>query len=140
METLGPQISFYAYALATLLTLVIGIVYASRRQVMPYHLKALETSWDDIDPKYQLMLRLFLNGGGWYGISTGLFMLLLLFIPFRNGEVWAGLAIGIVGLIGALSLTLIVYTVKSKTKGDPPLWLMIVICLLLVIGLVGVIL
>jgi len=140
METLGLQISFYAYAFATLLTLVIGIVYASRREVMPYHLKALGTTWDEIDPKYQLMLRLFLNGGGWYGISTGLFMTVLLFIPFRNGDTWAGFAIGIIGLIGALSLTLIVHTVKSKTAGNPPLWLMIVICLLLVIGLGGVIL
>ena len=103
---------------------------------MPYHEKALETEWDKIDPKFQLLFRAMLNGGGFFGISSAVMMLVLLFIPYQNGELWAGFTIGIAGLIGALPLTWIVYNVKTKTAGNPPLWLMFVIDTLLIAGLV----
>lgn len=102
---------------------------------MPYHLDALQTSWEDMDPKYKYMLKALLNGGGYYGISCGLFMITLLLIPFRRGDIWAGYAIGIIGLVGTLPLALIVRGVKKNTSGNPPLAVMIVINLFLIIGL-----
>lgn len=135
MESLGHPISFYAYALATMLTLLIGIVYATRKQIMPYHLKALETAWEDIDTKYQFMLRVFLNGAGAGALSTGLFMLVLLLIPFRDGQLWAGYAIGIVGLVSGLHLLYIVYSVRKNTKGNPPIRVVVLLNLALIIGL-----
>lgn len=137
MDTLAENIAFWLYSLATLATLLIGLVYASRRQVMPYHLKALETSWEEIDPKYQFMLKALLNGGGYFGLSVGLFMLILLLIPFRAGEAWAGYAIGVIGLVGTLPLGYIVYRVKKYTAGNPPFAVMIVINLMLIIGLIA---
>ena len=135
MLSIGYDVSFYSFALATLLTLLVGIVYAFRQQIMPYHLKALDTTWDEIDSKYQFMLRALLNGGGFYGISTGLFMLVLLWKPFGEGEFWAGYTIGLVGLTGAIPLAFIVYNVKKQTAGDPPLWIMVVLNILLIVGL-----
>ena len=126
MDSFAVNLAFWLYGLATLATILIGLLYASRRQVMPYHLEALETSWDEIDPKYQLLLKALLNGGGYYGLSVGLFMLVLLLIPFRNGETWSGYAIGLIGLVGTLPLGYIVYRVKKYTAGDPPLGVMIV--------------
>lgn len=137
MDTLAENIAFWLYSLATLATLLIGLVYASRRQVMPYHLKALETSWEEIDPKYQFMLKALLNGGGYFGLSVGLFMLILILIPFRAGEAWAGYAIGVIGLVGTLPLGFIVYQVKKYTAGNPPFAVMIVINLMLIIGLIA---
>lgn len=137
MESLGYTISFYSYAAATVLTILIGLLYASRKQVMPYHLQALETSWEAMDTKYQFMLKALLNGGGFYGLSVGLFMLVLLWIPFREGQLWAGYTIGLVGLVGTLPLGYIVYQVKAQTKGNPPLWIMVVVNMLLVVGLIS---
>lgn len=137
MESFGYTISFYCYAAATVLTILIGLLYASRKQIMPYHLEALETSWDAMDRKYQFMLKVLLNGGGFYGLSSGLFMLILLWIPFREGQLWAGYAIGLIGLVGTLPLGYIVYQVKTKTNGNPPLWIMVIINLLLIIGLIS---
>lgn len=137
MESLGYTISFYCYAVATLLTILIGLLYASRKQIMPYHLQALETSWEAIDAKYQFMLKMLLNGGGFYGLSSGFFMLILLWIPFRDGQLWAGYTIGLVGLVGTLPLGYIVYQVKTKTNGNPPLWIMVIVNLLLIVGLVS---
>ena len=129
--------TFTLYLLASAATILIGLLYASRRRVMPYHLKALETSWEEIDPKYQFMLRALLNGGGYFGLSTGLFMLVLLLIPFRQGELWAGYAIGLIGLIGILPLGLIVRSVKKNTAGNPPLIVMVIVNLLLIGGLIS---
>jgi hypothetical protein len=132
--------SFFFYSLATRATLLSGAVYATRKTVMPYHLEALETSWEEIGPKYQYMLKALLNGGGYFGLSTGLFMLVLLIIPFRHGDVWAGYAIGVIGLVGALPLGLIVRGVKKNTAGNPPLVVMVVIVALLVLGLIACVL
>ena len=101
------------------------------------YLEALETTWNEIDARYQFMLLKFLNGGGFFGLSSGLFMLTLLLIPFRAGQSWAGYAIGAIGLVGALPLGYIVYQVKTKTNGNPPLWIMVAINLLLIIGLIS---
>lgn len=140
MDSLASNLAFWLYALATLATLLIGLLYATRREVMPYHLEALETSWDEIDPKSQFLLKALLNGGGYYGLSVGLFMLTLLLIPFRAGEDWAGYAIGLIGLIGTLPLGIIVYRVKTYTAGNPPLIVMVVINLVLVAGLLAFVL
>lgn len=137
MESFGYNLSFYCYAVAIVFYLLIGLLYASRKQIMPYHLEALETTWDAIDSKYQFMLRVLLNGGGFFGLSSGLFMLILFWIPFRAGDLWAGYAIGGGGLLGAIPLAYIVYQVKTKTSGNPPLWVMVIINLLLIAGLVG---
>lgn len=128
-------LSFWLYALATLATILIGLLYASRPRIMPYHVEALETPWEEIDPKYQFLLKALLNGGGYYGIANGLAMAVLLLIPFREGAEWAGYAIGAIGLMGTLPLAYIVYTVKKNTAGNPPLGVMIVINSLLVAGL-----
>lgn len=130
-------IGYYSYLIAAIMTILIGLLYATRRQVMPYHIKALDTPWDKIDPNYQLLLRALLNGGGYYGISAGAFMLVLLLIPYSNHEAWAGYAIGLIGLIGTVPLALIVHKVKTKTAGDPPLWIMILVNALLIIGLIA---
>ncbi len=137
MDDLGNQLSLYCYAAAIILTILIGLLYATRRKVMPYHIEALETPWDEIDHRFQLMMTMMLNGGGYYGISTGVATAILWWIPFRAHELWAGYAIGIVGLLGAVPLALIVNNVKSKTKGNPPLWIMVVIVVLYVVGLLG---
>ncbi len=137
METFGYQLALYCYGAAIILALLISIVYASRRKVMPYHEKALETPWDEIDHRFQLLMTMMINGGGYYGISSGVATAIIWWIPFRAQEVWAGYTIGIVGLLGAIPLTLIVYQVKSKTKGDPPFWFLVVIVLLYILGLIG---
>lgn len=106
---------------------------------MPYHLEALETEWDDIQPNYQVLLKALLNGGGYFGLSMGLFMLTLLLGPFKTGELWAGYAIGLISLIGILPLGLIVHKVKTQTSGNPPLGIMIAIIAITLAGLIATI-
>lgn len=131
------SLPFILYATATACMILIGLLYAFKPTLMPYHMKALETDWESIDPKYQFMLKALFNGGGFFGLSSGLFMLTLLMIPFREGALWAGYAIGLIGLVGTLPLAYIVYRVKTHTAGNPPLGVMIVINLILLAGLIS---
>jgi len=108
-----------------------------RSKLMPYHLEALETDWEDLSQNYQVMLKALLNGGGYFALSVGLSMAIILLIPFRNSEAWAGYAVGVIGLVGAAPLGLIVRTVKTKTKGNPPFALLLLPILLLIIGLMA---
>ena len=137
MNSRALKISFYLYGLATISSILIGLLYASRSQVMPYHLEALETSWEGLEPSYQVLLKALLNGGGFYGIANGLFMLVLLLIPFRQGEAWAGYSIGLIDLVGALPLTYIVYIVKTNTAGNPPISAMVIVVALMLGGLLS---
>lgn len=137
MNSRALKISFYLYGFATIASILIGLLYASRSQIMPYHLEALETSWEGLEPSYQVLLKAPLNGGGFYGIANGLFMLVLLLIPFRKGEAWAGYSIGLIGLVGALPLTYIVYIVKTNTAGNPPISVMVIVVALMLGGLLS---
>lgn len=137
MESLYYNISFYSFIIAGALIILMGSVYATRSQVMPYHLKALETSWGDIDMKFQFMLKMLINGGGFSGLSSGIFIMVLVLIPFKEGQAWAGYAIGIIGLVGVFPLTMIVYKVKTQTRGNPPMWLLVLMNGLLFIGLIS---
>lgn len=131
------MLSFSLYLIVTLAMLLIGGVYATRKTVMPYHLNALESRWEDIDPKTQFMLKALLNGGGYFGLCAGLLMLTLLLIPMRSGELWAGYAIGLIGFVGTAPLGLIVYRVKTQTSGNPPFFVMVILNLLLLLGLLA---
>jgi len=133
------SIAFWCFGVAALASILIGLLYALMPRIMPYHEKALQTDWKDIDPKYQFMLRALLNGGGWFGLACGLFMMVLLLIPFRAGEIWAGYAIGLIGLVGMGPLAWIVYRVKTRTEGNPPLFVMVIVNLLLVAGLAALV-
>lgn len=86
------------------------------------------------------MFRILLSGGGFFGLSCGLFMLIVLLITFNEGQVWAGYAIGILRMVGAFPRSFIVYDVKTNTNGNAPLWLIIIIALFLVTGLISFIL
>lgn len=136
MELSSINIAGLLYAIATAAFLLIGLIYAFRSKALPYHIEALETPWEEIDPKFQFMFRALINGGGFFGISTGLFMLILLLIPFRAGEEWAAYAIGSIGLAGTLPLGYIVMSVKKNTAANPPFKLILNINLLLIAGLV----
>jgi len=129
------DITFIAYSLAIVISLLFSMIYATRKKIMPYHLKALETEWEAIEPNFRLMMRVLLNGGGFFALALTVSMIIMLAIPYKEGQEWAGYAIGLVGLIGTIPLTIIVYIVQSRTKGNPPLWLVLILNGLFFLGL-----
>ena len=76
------KMAFGSYFIAALLILLIGLVYSTRTEVMPYHLEVLGMSWGEIQPQVQFMLLAFLHGGGAGALANGAALMFLLFVPF----------------------------------------------------------
>ena len=128
------RISFICYLIAAFVTSCIGLVYALRNELMPYHIEVLGVAWENIEPQFQFMFLSFINGAGAFLFAYGVALAVMTLIPFRNGEQWAKIAIPSIGLIGALPLLYIVAKVKFLTDASPPFTLTIVVNLLFIVG------
>jgi len=112
--------AFASFGLATLLPLLLGLIYGLARTFMPYHADALGMAWQELTPRLQILMRAFLNGAGAGAFTTGLAMAILLMIPFRRGDPWARWALLIIGLSGYLPLLGIIWYISSNTPARPP--------------------
>ena len=128
-------ISLAFYALAILAIIGLGIVYSFRKRLMPYHLKILEKSWEEIEPKFQFLFCKLLNGAGFASLAYGATLAAMIFFYLISDEGWILWAIPIFGLIGTLPLLGIVLEVNNRTSALPPLKLAIGVNMLFVMGL-----
>ena len=83
------KIAFACYLLVGLAGMVFGLRYILSPQIMPYHQEVIGVNWEDLSPRTQKMFLAFLHGAGTSMFLSGLSVLILLFIPFRRGEVWS---------------------------------------------------
>jgi len=83
------KIAFACYVLVGLAGMVFGLRYILSPQIMPYHQEVIGVNWGDLSPRIQKMFLAFLHGAGTSMFLSGLSVLILLFIPFRRGEVWS---------------------------------------------------
>jgi hypothetical protein len=83
------KIAFACYLLVGLAGMVFGLRYILSPQIMPYHQEVIGVNWGDLSPRIQKMFLAFLHGAGTSMFLSGLSVLILLFIPFRRGEVWS---------------------------------------------------
>jgi hypothetical protein len=114
------KIAFVCHFLAALIVIVFGNIYLFRAEFMPYHSAAIELKWTELSPSFQVLLLALMKAVGASCFAVGIYTLILLFIPFRRGEVWPRWAIPIGGLVvcaGVLYATLIV---AFNTPSKPP--------------------
>ncbi len=116
------RVSFACYLLSTIIIAGIGAIYLFSRQLLPFQLEALGSSWGEIPPRFQVLFLALMKlaTGGLLGTALGLGV--LLFVPFRKGEAWARWAISAIGLSFATPLLYGMLLVKFETPASPP-WL-----------------
>jgi hypothetical protein len=113
--------AFVCYLIAALGGVLIGLTYLLRSKFMPYHEEALGQNWDQLDRRLQTLLIAFIRGGGGIGVGASISVLIMLFIPFRGGELWTHYAIPAVLLITFLSVLYGVLLVRTRTQAQPPI-------------------
>lgn len=128
--------STVCYTLATLVAFAFSLVYLTRSEFMPYHREAVESDWDEVDPKHQVLFLALMRvaGGGW--LAVGVSMAVLLVFPFRARETWVLFALPAIGLTAALSTLYAVLYVKRNSRASPPVNLVLVAIALLIVGFV----
>ena len=126
--------AFVCYAIVAFIGIVFFIIYFARSEFMPYHKDAVETSWKEIDRKFQVLILAFIRalGGGWLAASISIIFLLI--FPFQNGEKWSLFAIPSVGLAITLSTLYATLYIKRNTQAKPPSSLVVSSIILIIIG------
>lgn len=101
--------------------LVLGVIYSLSTKIMPYHLQAMDSSWEGLSTGAQWMTLNFMRSAGAGFVATSIAAMFILVKPFRRSELWSYIAIFIVtvskiGLVFARSVS-----VAMHTNGEPPL-------------------
>lgn len=128
------KIAFVCNFISVILLVAGGLIYFFSTELMPYHQEVLGIGWNDLDTRYQLMLRSFLKGAGLAALVPGIAMGILLFIPFQRGDAWARWAIPTVGLLLLLPTTYIAAKLANLTGVNIPWQLLLIPTGLLIFG------
>lgn len=130
------KLAFGCHLLATLLVAAFAVVYLFRSEFMPYHSVAVGMTWAEVPPSFQVLILALMRAVGGACLAVVVLLLILLFLPFRQGVVWARWAIPAGGLVlSAGSLYAMLY-VWLNTPATPPWMAAVVGALLSVAGLI----
>ena len=114
------SIAFYLYCLALLPGFVYGILYLNRNRFMPYHAAALGRTWDELDLRLQTLLigLLKIVGGCMFTCSTA--GVILLWIPFRVGDVWTNWTLLAIVCCAGIPAVYSTFLIHAKTGAATP--------------------
>ncbi len=108
------------YAINTVVSLILGLIYLGRREFMPYHADALGVEWAAVGAELQVLLVALMDvaGAGW--IALGIASAVLIAIPMRRGERWAGFLLPSLMLIFYVPTLMATLAVLDGTPATPP--------------------
>ena len=106
------KISFYLYQLIIIAFFLLGFIYISRSEFMPYHSIALGLSWHQLDPALQVLILAGIRGVGGIMVSIATALMFILHIPFKAQQLWAKIVIPFVCLLTILTLASVSLSVK----------------------------
>ena len=129
--TLRLKIAFSLNILVSIALIAGGLRYLLSSQIMPYHLQVIGRSWNDLDPRLQMMLLGLLRLGGIGQLSTGIAFGILTLLPFRRGQRWAYWAIPVIGFIYCAPITYGAYALHYSTQAATPWKIVMILSLVL---------
>ena len=128
------KMAFAGYLVVALAFAVLGVWYLLSTQIMPYHLAAMGSSWENLSPGMQNMSLNFMKSAAAGFLTTSIAMLFLLFIPFRKGEAWSSWALLTISMNEFLIIISRMIDVTINTSGKPFLTPFIIIGIIAVIS------
>ncbi len=125
--------AFWCHLTTLSLLAAFSLIYLLRPEFMPYHASAVGMNWEDVPPAFQTLILGLMKatGGGW--LATAVAMAVILFKPFKRGELWARWAVPFIGLTTAVPLLYLTLTIALRTSATTP-WLAALIGVLLQIS------
>jgi hypothetical protein len=130
------KIAFCCHLLATLGLTIMGLIYIFRTEFMPYHAVAVGHNWAEVDSAFQILLLALIRAFGGASFSSALAMGIILFIPFRQGFLWARWAIPSIGYATELPSLFVTLSVTLNTPATPPWKFVVLAMVLLLAGLI----
>ncbi len=111
------------FGLLGLSLFLIGCVYLSLNEFMPYHAEALQVSWADLDPNYRGLILGLIKGLGGGAFIAGFAILFMVGVSVRKSPQPFLVLLPIVGIGYSTFLCYATFTVYTSTPGNPPLLL-----------------
>ncbi len=118
--TTRNKISLACIGLVALVECVVGIVYFTASEVMPYHKEVLGVGWEQLDPGMRTMLVAFVNAYGSGHFAVGVALAALVMFPLRRGQAWARWAVLAVGLPMLGTTVYVASYLASQTGAGTP--------------------
>lgn len=84
------KIAFVLYMINGLICIIFGFRYLFCDTIMPYHQQAIGMKWTELEPGLQVLLNGLIKMTASCFFILGITTFVLLIIPFRRGERWAG--------------------------------------------------
>lgn len=114
------KITYILYATNAVITMIMGALYLFSPKFMPYHAKALSTTWADLAQEYQVLIKalMLVAGGGWFAV--GAIVIILLLFPFRQNQKWSAYAIPAIFILFYVPTLLATLYVLQNTPASPP--------------------
>jgi hypothetical protein len=129
------KVAFGCHLLATLIVAAFGITYLFRPEFMPYHSVAIGMPWAEVATPVQVLILALMKVIGGACLAVVVLELILLFVPFRQGLIWARWAIPAGGLVISAGALYGMLCVGLNTPATPPWIAPAAAALLLVVGL-----
>lgn len=120
--------------LAAILSFLFGMIYLTRPKFMQYHRIAVQKDWEELVPEMRTLITALMRAlsSGFLAVAFALVMLQLRFN--LSGEHWIALSILIIGSILALGSLYAMFLIRTRTKGRPPIVIVLVIFVLMIAG------
>lgn len=128
--------SFALFSLIALALIATGVTYLTAPTIMPYHLVAMETTWQGLSQGVQTMSINFMKSVSAGFLSVGLAVLILLAVPFKKGEKWSAFAILALVLTQVGIIATRTYDVGANTMANPPLLPLLTVLALAIVATV----
>ena len=131
------RLSIALFALVGLSLFLLGCVYLSLSQFMPYHAEALQLEWDSLDANLQGLILGFLKGLGSGAFVVGIAVLWMAGKSFRETPRPFFVLMPFVAISYSSLLCFATFTVYTNTPGNPPLLLNFLLVVASVLASVG---
>ncbi len=114
------------FGLLGLSLFLIGCVYLSLNEFMPYHAEALQVGWTDLNPNYRGLILGLIRGLGGGAFVAGFAILFMVVVSVRKSPQPYLVLLPFIGIGYSTFLCYATYTVYTSTPGNPPLLLIVV--------------
>lgn len=128
------KVGFGIYLLIAIIFIFWGFLYIFSDEMMPYHKQVIGKTWGEIEPGIQVIILALMKSVGAACLTIGFIVLILLFIAFRRGEIWANWTIFLGGIVFNGLAFFITFKVYLDTNASTPWYLFLLVTALLLTG------
>ena len=115
------KLALILFAIVGISHLIVGIVYVTANELMPYHAQALNVDCNSIDENYKTLFLALIRLAGAGGLVAGLVNLTLVNYLYHRVESRLIWLLIVSSFIFHFVTNYLVYYVVTNTPGDPPL-------------------